>query len=41
MTEPDNERKRRKLTLYDYVTYACALLLIIFFCLMYYIRAVG
>ena len=30
MKEPNNERKRRKLTLYDYVTYTCALLLILF-----------
>ena len=41
MNEPNNERTRRKLTLYDYVTYACALLFILFICLMYYIRAVG
>ena len=41
MKEPNSERKRRKLTLYDYVTYTCALLLILFICLMYYIRAVG
>ena len=41
MKEPKDAGKRRKLTLYDYVTYLCAVLFILFFFFMYYIRASG
>lgn len=36
-----DEGKRRKLTMYDYVAYLCAILLILLFVFMYYMRAVG
>ncbi len=38
---PEDGGKRRKFTLYDYVTWLCAILFILMFFFFFYIRATG
>ncbi|MDE0077265.1 MAG: hypothetical protein OXO50_07085 [Caldilineaceae bacterium] len=41
MENPRKDDKRRKYTLYDYVTWLCAVLFALMFVFFYYTRATG